>query len=454
MRRKLNNKPFQPFLLVTLLVTIFLLSGGMKKVHSLGNTYEKLKIFAEVTSLVESSYVEEVQSNKLIEGAIQGMLKNLDPHSSYLPLDSYKEMKVETEGEFGGLGIEITIRNNVLTIVTPIEDTPAYRIGIQAGDVIIKIDNELTRDLSITEAVKKLRGPVNTKVTITILRKGLKTVKDFTITRAIIKIKSVWSRKMEDDIGYMRVRNFAKKTTDEVEAALGKMSKDTPLKGLVLDLRNNPGGLLNQSIGVSNLFLKKGVLIVYTEGRTPDQNMSFVTEKGSKYVDLPLVILVNGGSASASEIVAGALKDKNRAILMGTKTFGKGSVQTIIPLSDGSGLRLTTAKYFTPSGKVIENNGIMPNIIVENPVISSVAKEEKSEKELNVNREKDDSTHISGAKNKISDKENKQPVNNKLKDQIEALFLKAYKKDIQLQRAVELLKGVEIFQDLLQKKAS
>ncbi|MEE9165007.1 MAG: S41 family peptidase [Nitrospinota bacterium] len=455
MLKILKNKPFRSSFLVASLVAAFLLSGGIKKVHSsLGNTYEKLKIFAEVTSLIESSYVEEVQPDRLIEGAIQGMLKNLDPHSSYLSFDSYKEMKVETEGEFGGLGIEITIRNNLLTIVSPIEDTPAYRSGVQAGDIIMKIDDKPTRDMSLPDAVKKLRGPVNTKVTITILRKEFKTLKDFTITRAIIKMKSVWSRRMEDNIGYIRVRNFAKTTTDEVKKALEKFSEEGALKGLVLDVRNNPGGLLNQSVGVSNIFLKKGALIVYTEGRTPDQNMTFKTQKSSKYVDLPLVILVNGGSASASEIVAGALKDLNRAIVMGTKTFGKGSVQTIIPLSDGSGLRLTTAKYFTPSGKVIEKNGIDPNIIVENPVVKPDAKEEKSEEKLNAGQEKDTTTHFFGTKDKTPVLESEQPDNNTPKDEKEARFLKGYKKDIQLQRAVGLLKGVELFQDILQKKAS
>tara|TARA_B100000315_G_scaffold146021_1_gene134878 strand:- start:2138 stop:3505 length:1368 start_codon:yes stop_codon:yes gene_type:complete len=455
MFRKLKSKPLRSSLLVASLVAAFLLSGGIKKVYSsLGNTYEKLKIFAEVTSLIESSYVEEVQSDNLIEGAIQGMLKNLDPHSSYLSFDSYKEMKVETEGEFGGLGIEITIRNNLLTVVSPIEDTPAYRSGVKAGDIIMKINNKSTRDMSLPDAVKKLRGPVNTEVTIAILRKEFKTLKDFTIKRAIIKMKSVWSRRMEDNIGYIRLRNFAKTTTNDVKKTLKKFSEDGPLKGLVLDLRNNPGGLLNQSVGVSNIFLKKGALVVYTEGRTPDQNMTFKTEKSSKYLDLPLVILVNGGSASASEIVAGALKDLNRAIVMGTKTFGKGSVQTIIPLSDGSGLRLTTAKYFTPSGKVIDKNGIDPNIIVENPVVKPDAKEEESKEKLNAGQEKDTTTHFFGTEDKTPGLESEQPDNNTPKDAKEARFLKGYKKDIQLQRAVELLKGVELFQDILQKKAS
>lgn len=459
MLRNFNNKPFKYVLLITLLTTTFLLTGGMKKVSSLGKAYENLKIFTEVISLVESSYVEEVTPKELIEGAIQGMLRNLDPHSSYLPVDSFKEMKVDTEGEFGGLGIEITIRNNLLTVVSPIEDTPAYRSGIKAGDIITKINGESTRDIPLTEAVKKLRGPVNTKIIISIFREEFKTAKEFTITRAIIKIKSVWYRKMEDNIGYARVRNFAKTTTDEIKAGLEELSKEGPLKGIVLDLRNNPGGLLKQAVEVSNLFLKKGKLIVYTEGRTPDQNMRFVTEKDSKYVDFPVVILVNGGSASASEIVAGALKDLKRAIIMGTKTFGKGSVQTVIPLSDGSGLRLTTAHYFTPGGEVIQDIGITPDIIVENQVIKP-ANEEDKEKELKAKRKKELSHRIFGIKNENSgegeeETENKkQSNNNKPRDEKEAQFLKAYKNDIQLQRAVQLLKGVDLFQDILSKKVS
>ncbi len=446
MFRNNKGKRHNFLLFAVILIATFLLTGGVK--NKVGTAYKKLKLFAEVLSLVETSYVEEIEPNKLVERAIQGMLKNLDPHSSYLPPDSFKEMKVETEGEFGGLGIEITVQNNILTVVSPIEGTPAYRIGIKAKDMIMKTNNESTRDLSLMEAVKKLRGPVNTKVTITIIREGLKKAKDYTLTRAIIKIKSVWSRGMENNIGYVRVRNFSKTTSMEVKEALEKLSKQAPLKGLLLDLRNNPGGLLNQAVEVSNLFLRKGDLIVYTEGRTPDQNMKFLAQKGGQFMHLPTVVLVNGGSASASEIVAGALKDLKRGVILGTKTFGKGSVQTIIPLSDGSGLRLTTAKYFTPSGKVIHGKGIIPDIVVENPDITHTKKEE----------ERDLSIHIFGEKDEVSKKnktENEKPSDNsEPKDPKEAQFLKAYKDDIQLQRAVDLLKGVDIFQNIFLKKAS
>ncbi len=444
-------KTKQIFLFVPLLLAIFLFTGGMLKAQSIEKAYKNLKIFSEVVSLIESSYVKEVKPNDIIEKAIQGMLKNLDAHSSYLPPDSYKEMKVETEGEFGGLGIEITIKNNFLTVVSPIEDTPADRIGIQAGDMIIKIDNKSTRDMSLINAVKKLRGPVNTDVTITILRKDLKAPKDFTITRAIIMIKSVWSRLMEDNIGYIRLRNFSKTTSNEVKSALNKLSsqKKKKLKGLVLDLRNNPGGLLNQAVEVADIFIKKGQLIVYTEGRTPDQNMRFKSRKNGKNVNLPLVILVNGGSASASEIVAGALKDLKRCLVMGTKTFGKGSVQTIIPLSNGSALRLTTAQYFTPSGKVIHEKGIMPDIVIENPKISLAEDEENDEKDPSFH--KLDQKEVAGQDQKTKQKESD---NINPKDEKEARFLKVYKKDLQLQRAIELLRGVDLFQDILQKKAS
>lgn len=451
MLRDHNGKRWNFVLFVAILISAFLLTAAVKSKS--GKAYEKLKIFAEVLKLVENQYVEVVEPEKLVEKAIQGMLKNLDPHSSYLPPDSFKEMKVETSGEFGGLGIEITIIDSILTVVSPIEGTPADRIGIKAMDRIIKINNEPTRDLTLMDAVKKLRGPVNTDVTITIIRKNLKDAKDFTLTRAIIKIKSVWSYGMESNVGYLRIRNFSKTTADEAKDALKKLFSKEPLKGLVLDLRNNPGGLLKQAVEVTNLFLKKGELVVYTEGRTPDQNMKLLTRKSSQYVDLPVVILVNGGSASASEIVAGALKDLKRGIVMGTQTFGKGSVQTIMPLSDGSGLRLTTAKYYTPSGVVIHGKGVTPDIVVENDRTKLAEKEGKKEKGLQI--------HPFGVKGKISDQDKTEKEtkpdksdNGDLQESKEARFLKAYKRDLQLQRAVELLKGVGIFRNIFLKKAS
>jgi carboxyl-terminal processing protease len=329
-----------------------------------GEAYENLRIFTEVLSHIESNYVEETDPEKLIHGAIRGMLRTLDPHSSFMPPDVYREMQVETEGRFGGLGIEITIKDDILTVVTPIEGTPAFRAGIQAADQIVKIEGESTKDITLIDAVKKLRGPEGSAVTISIFRKGFSDPQDFTLTRAVIQIKSVRWKKLPDDIGYVRLRSFQKSTSDELEEALHDLEEQN-IRALVLDLRNNPGGLLEQAIAVSDEFLEGGKLIVYTKGRLAGQNMKGYSKNDKAHLDYPMVILVNEGSASASEIVAGALQDIGRATIIGTQSFGKGSVQTIIPLSDGSGLRLTTAKYYTPKGQEINGKGITPDIIVE-----------------------------------------------------------------------------------------
>ena len=305
---------------------------------STGGVYEQLKVFTEALSYVESNYVDEVESAKVIQGAIRGMLRTLDPHSSFMPPDVYREMQVETEGRFGGLGIEITMRDDVLTVVSPIEGTPAFRAGIQPGDQIIKVDGESTKEMSLVDAVKKLRGPEGSAVTIAIFRQGFTEPKDFTLSRAVIQIKSVRWTKLKDDIGYVKLRSFHKTTEEELEEALRDLGEQQ-IKALVLDLRNNPGGLLEQAIAVSNVFLEGGQLIVYTKGRLPNQNMKGFAKSNGFHVTYPVAVLINGGSASASEIVAGALQDLNRATVIGTQSFGKGSVQTIIPLSDGSGLR-------------------------------------------------------------------------------------------------------------------
>jgi carboxyl-terminal processing protease len=327
-------------------------------------TYENLKVFTEVLSYVEANYVEEVDPNKLVHGAIRGMLRTLDPHSSFMPSDVYREMQIETEGRFGGLGIEITIRDDILTVVSPIEGTPAFRAGIQPGDQIIKVDGESTKDMQLIDAVKKLRGLEGTSVTISILRKDFAEPKDFTLTRAVIQIKSVRSKKLPDDIGYIKLRSFQKTTADELADALQDL-EEQHVRALVLDLRNNPGGLLEQAIAVSDEFLEAGKLIVYTKGRLAGQNMKGFSKNERGHLSHPMAVLINEGSASASEIVAGALQDLGRATIIGTQSFGKGSVQTIIPLSDGSGLRLTTAKYFTPKGREIQGKGIAPDIIIE-----------------------------------------------------------------------------------------
>lgn len=334
------------------------------------STYPELRTFTEVLSLVESNYVNEIEGQKLIRGAIQGMLKTLDPHTSYMSPEFYKEMQVETSGRFGGLGIEITTRGGILTVVTPIEDTPAYREGVKAGDQIIEIEGKSTKEMDLQDAVRNLRGRPGTKVTITVFRKDEEQPLKFTITREVIRIKSVRSKKLRDGIGYVRIRSFQSTTGREVSKAVKKF-EDGKLKGLVLDLRNNPGGLLSQAVSVSNLFLGPGQLIVYTKGRMENQQNRYTSSEDGFKSEMPVVVLVNPGSASASEIVAGAIQDLKRATIMGEKTFGKGSVQTIVPLTDGSGLRLTTALYYTPNGRLIQGKGIEPDIIVSQPALTS-----------------------------------------------------------------------------------
>ena len=355
-------------LFVFVAAALILFTGAVmaKRLPFQSDSFEDLKVFTEVLSYVEANYVEEVDADKLMQGAIRGMLRTLDPHSSFMPRDVYREMRVETEGEFGGLGIEITIRDDVLTVVSPIEGTPAFRAGILAGDKIVTVEGESTKDMSLIDAVKRLRGRVNTSVTIGVVREGFTEPKDFTLTRAIIHIKSVRSKLLPDGIGYIKLRSFHKNTAEELDEALLDFD-ERHISALVLDLRNNPGGLLEQAIAVTDAFIEGGQLIVYTKGRLANQNMKGYSKTEGSHPNVPLVILVNGGSASASEIVAGALQDLKRATIIGTKTFGKGSVQTIIPLSDGSGLRLTTAKYYTPNGRMIHDKGIVPDITVEAP---------------------------------------------------------------------------------------
>lgn len=355
--------------LVLLAVGLVSMCAGVvmaKRLPSQGGVYENLKIFTEALSYIESHYVDEVEPDKAIQGAIRGMLRTLDPHSSYMPPDVYREMQVETEGRFGGLGIEITMRDDVLTVVSPIEGTPAFRAGIQPGDQIVKVNGESTKEMSLVDAVKKLRGPEGSSVNISIFRQGFAEPKDFTLSRAVIQIKSVRWTKLQDDVGYVKLRSFHKTTEEELEAALQDLGEQH-IKSLVLDLRNNPGGLLEQAIAVANVFLEGGQLIVYTKGRLPNQNMKGFAKSDGLHVSYPVAVIINGGSASASEIVAGALQDVHRATIIGTQSFGKGSVQTIIPLSDGSGLRLTTAKYYTPKGGEIHGKGITPDVVVEKP---------------------------------------------------------------------------------------
>ncbi|MGD0277979.1 MAG: S41 family peptidase [Smithella sp.] len=329
------------------------------------NAYKDIKTFNEVFDMIRKNYVDEIDPATLMQGAINGMVKSLDPHSSFMTPDLYKELEVETQGHFGGIGIEIMIIKDVLTVISPIEDTPAFNAGLKPGDQIIKIDGKSTKNIDITEAVKKLRGPKDTKVTITIMRENMAAPKDFTLTRAIIQVKSVKVKKFEDNIGYIRIAAFQERTSDDLRKELREMSeKLNPMKGLILDLRNDPGGLLTQAIEVSDIFLKSGV-IVSTRGRVKSMETKSMARNDGDKITCPLVVLVNEGTASAAEIVAGALQDNGRALIVGTQTFGKASVQTVIPLEDGSALKLTTARYYTPKGRSIQAEGITPDIIVK-----------------------------------------------------------------------------------------
>jgi carboxyl-terminal processing protease len=342
---------------------------AVRRAQALPNdTYQQLETFANVLAIVQKNYVEPVSTKQLIDGAITGMLASLDPHSAYLTPELYRDLEVETRGSFGGLGIEITIKNGVLTVVAPIEDTPAYRAGIKAGDQIIKINNDFTKDMTLTEAVKRMRGPRGSKIKLTIHRTGVPELFTVSMERDVIKIQSVKSKELKDGYSYLRITTFQEGTDEGVAKALDQFRKDGhgKIKGLVLDLRDNPGGLLNQAVKVCDEFLDGG-MIVYTQGRLENQQQKYFAHKKKDFEDYPMVVLVNGGSASASEIVAGALQDQKRAVIVGTQTFGKGSVQTILPLDDQSALRLTTARYFTPNGRSIQAVGITPDVEVEPP---------------------------------------------------------------------------------------
>ena len=330
-------------------------------------TYKQLELFANVLSMLQENYVEPINTKDLIEGAINGLLLSLDPHSSYMKPESFQELKDETHGSFTGIGIEITMRDGILTIVSPIEGTPADQAGLKAKDMIVKIDGDPTKEMTPMDAIKKLRGPKGSKVTISIHREGWREVKDFTLTRDIIPIQSVKSFFLEPGLAYTRITNFQSQTTTDYKKALKDLEAVHPIKGLILDLRNNPGGLLDQAVSIADIFIDEG-LIVSTRGRTPEQNMTFKAHGNGGQGKYPMVVLVNGFSASASEIVTGALKDHKRATIIGTTTFGKGLVQTIVDLGNGAALKLTTAVYLTPNGTNINKKGITPDIVVkDNP---------------------------------------------------------------------------------------
>jgi len=414
---------------------------------------DELRAFAEVFGAIKSSYVEPVEDKKLITEAISGMLTGLDPHSAYLDQDAFRELQVGTQGEFGGLGIEVGMEEGFVKVVSPIEDTPAYRAGLKPGDFIIKIDDASVKGMNLTEAVKRMRGKPRTSIRLTILRKGEPRPFEVTLVRDIIRVQSVKSKLIEPGYGWIRVSQFQEHTGENLAKHVEGLYKKGPLKGLVLDLRNDPGGLLNGAVGIASAFLQPRALVVSTDGRTEDAKRKFVAApedylRGSRQDYLrtlpaalktvPMVVLVNGGSASASEIVAGALQDHKRATIMGTATFGKGSVQTILPLGNNTAIKLTTARYYTPSGRSIQAKGITPDIVVEDPTAPTVGRlrEADLEKHLLNDQEKDaksEKSRRTGTK-QPTDADEKPP----------ALLEFASDKDFQFQQALKHLKGLPL----------
>lgn len=418
---KLNKiLPWVLVVVVTMIVTSVATSAIEKR--SRDEIYKQLELFTYAFETVRSEYVSEPKTHDLIYGALKGMLSSLDPHSQFMDPDIYNELKVDTQGKFGGLGIEITIKDGLLTVITPIEDTPAWEVGLKAGDRIVKIEDEITRDFTLLDAVKKLRGKPGTKVNITVLREGEGKLLNFDIERAIINIKDVKEAKiLEDNIGYIRLVEFREDTGKTIAKALADLDKEGA-SCLILDLRNNPGGLLDAAVKVTNNFIEPDKIIVTTKGRKLFQNLTYKSNSNNPYLDWPMVVLVNEGSASGSEIVAGALQDYKRAIILGTKTFGKGSVQTVIPMSDGSALRLTTSEYLTPAERSINKVGITPDVVVEPQVveIKKVSDIEDVFEEI---------------------KEGKVPLEEDIKEKQD------YNSDYQIVRAIDLLKGIRIFKE-------
>jgi carboxyl-terminal processing protease len=437
---RINKKKFLIAALVILLAGVLI---GQQMVQAKPDTYEDLKAFTQAMELIKRNYVEVPDTRELIEGAIRGMVSNLDPHSSYMNDKQFKEMNMDIRGEFTGVGIQIGIKNQQLTIIAPIEDTPGYRAGLAAGDKIMKINDEWTRDMTIEQAVDKMRGPKGTSVQLLIYREGWDKPKEFKIVRDVIKVVSVKSRMLENNIGYVKIIQFQGQTSEELEKALKKL-ESKGMKKLVIDLRNDPGGLLDSSVDVCSKFMPKDKLVVYLQGRQPNDRKDFLTTGSDIARTYPIVVLVNTGSASASEIVAGALQDSKRALIVGTQTFGKGSVQTVFPLESGGGLRLTTAKYYTPAGRSIQNVGITPDVEVKLPTI----KEAKEGEPMHVVvREKDLEHHL---KNDTIKEEKKKNVPQPAEEEdftMEAVP-KADKDDIQLQKAIEILNPAVLAADV------
>lgn len=400
---------------------------------------DELRTFTEVFSRIKADYVEPVSDKKLLEDAVQGMLSGLDPHSAYLDANSFKDMRVETEGKFGGLGIEVTMENGFVKVVSPIEDTPAARAGIKPGDLVIRLDEKAVKGLTLTEAVRLMRGKPGTDITLTIVREGVSKPLKITLTRAVIKIQSVKSRLLEPGFGYVRITQFQSGTEKGLAEVVKKLETENKgtLRGMILDLRNNPGGVLNAAVGVSDAFLDKG-LIVYTEGRVEDSRMRKSAVPGDLIKGAPMVVLINGGSASASEIVAGALQDHRRAIIMGTKSFGKGSVQTIVPVSNGAALKITTARYYTPNGRSIQASGIEPDIITEE---ARLTKSETTDRL----KEADLVRHLENGDEPLKKKGEPKKDDSQSDKKKEETGKTPAVEDYQLQEALNLLKGITFF---------
>jgi len=429
---------------------------------------EDLRAFTEVFGRVKSDYVEPVDDKKLISEAINGMLSGLDPHSAYLDQEAFRELQVGTQGEFGGLGIEVGMEDGFVKVIAPIEDTPAYRAGLKPGDLIIKLDDTNVKGMTLNDAVKRMRGKPNTDITLTIIRKGDPKPKVVTLTRAVIQIQSVKYKVIEPGYAYIRVTQFQEHTPEKLAAAIDSMWKQSngQMKGIILDLRNDPGGLLNAAVAVSAAFLPQNALVVYTDGRTEDSKMRLYASseyylRGSKedYLKklppsvktVPMVVLVNGGSASASEIVAGALQDHKRAIIMGTQTFGKGSVQTILPLGNNTAIKLTTARYYTPNGRSIQAKGILPDIPVEEATIAEVEQPALRMREADLERHLINPTEKDEGDSKDSPKPAAKPATPKeggadVKGEKDKPEQPEYgsKTDYQLNQALNLLKGLQI----------
>ncbi|RZO38723.1 MAG: S41 family peptidase [Rhodospirillaceae bacterium] len=391
-------------------------------------TYRQLNLFGDIFERVRAGYVEEISDESLIEAAVNGMLTSLDPHSSYLSPKNFRDMQTQTRGEFGGLGIEVTMENGYVKVVSPIDDTPAFRAGLKSGDLITHLDTEPVQGLTLSEAVEKMRGKVGSDLKLTIRREGREPF-DVTVTRDIIKIRSVRSRMEGNDIAYVRITSFSEQTTAGMERAINRLKEEAAgkLKGVVLDLRNNPGGLLDQSVKISDAFLNQGE-IVSTRSRRADEGQRFNAKPGDITEGLPIVILVNGGSASASEIVAGALQDHRRAIILGTRTFGKGSVQTIIPLSGHGAIRLTTARYYTPSGRSIQAKGIDPDIVVEQAKLEKITQPERRREENLRGRLDNPGGGNGGGPGGVAEKKEAKGPD-----------------DYQLSRALDLLRGIALY---------